>query len=146
MIGVGTIQDRDVWLVMPMTYMNLSGIALRQMISQKEIPLENILVICDDFNIEFGHLRLRANGGAGGHNGLTSIIEQLHTKNFARLRLGIGSSSTAGKVDFVLGEFNRKEKKGLAAFIQQATDCCTVWLTEGVNKAMTQFNQRKEDE
>lgn len=147
MIADGQIHSHEVMLLMPLTYVNHSGVAVQQASEQKEISLKNILVVCDDFNVGFGQMRLRSQGSDGGHNGLASIIEQLKTKNFARLRLGIGPPARKEEaVDFVLGEFNQKEKEALGRFTQKAADCCEVWLTEGMVKAMSQFNKRTEDE
>lgn len=147
LVAEGQIHNHDVMLLMPLTYMNHSGAALRHAIEQKGISSEDILVVCDDFHVDFGHLRLRPQGSDGGHNGLASIIEELMTKNFVRLRLGIGAPARKEEaVDFVLGEFNQKEKEALQEFVQQAAQCCIVWLSEGTAKAMEQFNKRTEDE
>ena len=101
-------------------------------------------MICDDLNLEFGQVRLRDQGSDGGHNGLTSIIECLKTKNFARLRLGIGHPGDKDKVvDYVLSDFSKEEKKKLEEFIKQSVDCCEVWLNDGISKAMDQFNRKK---
>ncbi len=148
----GKIHNHDVMLLMPLTYMNHSGVAVRQASEQKGISSDDILVVCDDFHIDFGQMRLRSKGSDGGHNGLASIIEQLKTKNddtvdFARLRLGIGSPPRKEEaVDFVLGEFNQKEKEALHDFVKKTAQCCIVWLSEGTGKAMSQFNKRTEDE
>lgn|SRR3989338_4866180 len=147
LISEGQIHHHDVRLLMPLTYMNHSGVALAQASDQKRIPSNDILVVCDDFHIDFGRMRLRGEGSDGGHNGLASIIEELKTKDFARLRLGIGAPPRKEEaVDFVLGEFNPKEKEALQEFVQQAAQCCIVWLSEGTAKAMEQFNKRTEDE
>lgn len=147
LIAEGQIHNHDVMLLMPLTYMNHSGAALRQVSDSKGISPDNVLVVCDDFHIDFGHMRLRSQGSNGGHNGLASIIEELKTKDFARLRMGIGAPARKEEaVDFVLGEFNQKEKEALREFVQQAAQCCIVWLSEGTAKAMEQFNKRTEDE
>ena len=90
----GKIHDQDVVLLLPWTYVNNSGIAVDQIMAHKRILPENILVVCDDLNMGFGQIRLRSQGSDGGHNGLTSIIEKLKTKNFPRLRLGIGAPAS----------------------------------------------------
>ena len=148
LMAAGLIHQHAVTLLMPLTYMNHSGIAVQQAASeQKEISAENILVVCDDFHVDFGHMRLRPQGSHGGHNGLASIIEHLKTKNFARLRLGIGVPPPREEAaDFVLGEFNQKEKEALQDFVPKAAQCCLVWLREGTAKAMNQFNKRTKDE
>ncbi len=147
LISEGQIHNHDVMLFLPLTYMNHSGAAVQQASEQKGISAENILVVCDDFHVGFGQMRLRPEGSDGGHNGLSSIIEQFKTKNFARLRCGIGAPARKEEaVDFVLGEFNQKEKEALPDFVQKAVECCIVWLSEGTGKAMSQFNKRTEDE
>lgn len=131
-------------VVLPTTFMNNSGVALAKIIEKKEIDLNDVLVVCDDLNLEFGHMRLRDQGSDGGHNGLTSIIEHLGTKNFARLRLGIGHPGDKDKVvKYVLSDFSKEEKKNLEAFIKQSADCCEVWLNDGIKNAMDQFNRKK---
>lgn len=145
--AIGPIGNHEVMLLLPLTYMNHSGMAVEQASEQKGILPENILVVSDDFYLDFGHLRLRSKGSDGGHNGLASIIEELKTKNFARMRLGIGAPERKEEaVDFVLGEFHPKEKEALPDFVQKAVECCLVWLNEGTAKAMKQFNKRTEDE
>ena len=143
----GKIGHQEGVLLLPWTYVNNSGSAVSQIMAHKEISPENILVVCDDLNIDFGQIRLRSQGSGGGHNGLASIIEKLNTKNFSRLRMGIGSPLKKEEtVDFVLGEFSSNEKKALGDFIQKAADGCLLWLTEGIHQAMGQYNKRKEDE
>ncbi|MFA5088875.1 MAG: aminoacyl-tRNA hydrolase [Candidatus Omnitrophota bacterium] len=135
------------YLLMPLTYMNNSGLSVGSFIRKKEIPHSNILVIADDFNLEFGQLRLRKKGSDGGHNGLKSIINHLKTEEFGRLRLGIGRSRRSqDAVDFVLEEFNRRERKELEFFIQEASDCGWAWFNEGINYAMNHSNRRKGNE
>lgn len=142
----GTIEGQSVILLLPTTYMNNSGVAVKPVVFKKDIACSGLLVVCDDLDIHFGLLRLRAKGSDGGHNGLTSIIGHLGTEDFPRLRLGIGRpKSRQDTVDFVLEEFNKSEKKELPSFIEEATDCCLVWLKNGINKAMEQFNRRKND-
>lgn len=145
--GLGKMEDQSVLLLLPTTFVNLSGLAVQQCLTKKEILPEDLLVICDDLNLEFGQIRIRPDGTAGGHNGLKSIIEHIKTTDFSRLRMGIGSpKGTIEGKDFVLGEFNPTEKKHLPGFIQQAAECSQSWLTQGVTKTMSQFNKRKEDE
>ncbi len=143
----GKILDQDVVLLLPLTYVNQSGIAVNQVVSKKEIPLKDALVVCDDLNIGFGEIRLRSSGNDGGHNGLKSIITHLKTNDFPRLRLGIGAPFQKEETrDFVLAQFTQKEKKAINAFIEEASQCCVIWLSEGINKAMSQFNKRKGNE
>ena len=106
-----------------------------------------MLVVCDDLDLPFGQIRLRAKGSAGGHNGLKSIIESLGTVEFARLRGGIGRPEDRGNtVDFVLDQFSGQEKKQLPDHFTTAVECCQVWMSQGVEEAMSQFNKRKDDD
>ncbi len=134
------------YLLLPLTYMNLSGAAIAALTNKKNIALEHILVVCDDLDLPFGQIRLRAQGSAGGHNGLKSVIEKLGSQEFARLRGGIGRpNDRQGTVDFVLDLFSGQEKKELPQIFKTAVECCQVWMTQGVNEAMSQFNKRKND-
>jgi len=139
--------DSKCILLLPLTYMNLSGSSVEYVIKKHNIALKHILIVCDDLDIPFAQLRLRAKGSAGGHNGLKSIIEKLGTNEFARLRMGIGRPQPQKEtVDFVLDTFSGQEKKQLPEIISAAVECCLVWMTHGVDEAMSQFNQRKNDE
>lgn len=142
LIAKGEVRDSEVHLLLPLTFMNNSGLAVKPLVEKKNLTLENLLVICDDLNLSFGHLRLRSGGSDGGHHGLSSITECLNTKYFSRLRMGIGEpSSREQAVDYVLGEFNAAEKKSLDGFVADAADCCLIWLKEGINKAMQLYNK-----
>jgi len=115
------------------------------LVETKEILTGDILIICDDINLDFGQVRIRAQGGDGGHNGLSSVIHYLGTDEFARLRLGVGMPPQGiDSADYVLEEFAEKEKKDLKLFIQEDTDCCLMWLEGNMTKAMEQHNRRKE--
>ncbi len=140
----GVFEDREIYLLMPMTFMNNSGVAVRQIMAKKEFLPENVLVICDDFHLDFEQIRLRAKGSDGGHNGLNSVIQHLGTEEFARLRMGIGyPPGKKDTVDYVLEEFAKKEKDHLDNFVDEALSCCLMWLREGVEAAMDQHNGRK---
>ena len=113
-----------VYLLLPLTYMNLSGHAVSALVKKRTIALTNILVVCDDLDLPFGQIRLRAKGSAGGHNGLKSIISSLASMEFARLRGGIGRPQERKEtVDFVLDQFNGQEKKVLQNHLKTAVDC-----------------------
>ena len=147
LVAKASLDQQEVCLLLPLTYMNHSGLAVKQMVAQKKIEFADILVVCDDLNLDFGSLRLRAEGSGGGHNGLKSIIDQLKTQEFARLRLGIGQPSRREETtDFVLTDFSAPEKKKLPDVIQTGVDCCQVWLTQGINKGMSQFNKKEQKE
>jgi len=139
----GTFEDKTISLLMPLTYMNNSGVAVHQIVTKLKLSPEDVLIVCDDFNLDFEQIRLRGKGSDGGHNGLSSIIERLGTEQFARLRMGIGQpTGKKDTVDYVLEEFNKKERECLDSFIDEATSCCLAWLSEGINVAMDQYNRR----
>lgn len=147
LMAQGNDQDKPVVLLLPQAYMNNAGSAVKQVVVRKNVDLKNILVVMDDIHFDFGQIKLRAKGSDGGHNGLTSIIEHLASEDFARLRLGIGSPARRdAMVDYVLGKFTTKEKKDLDNFVNEAVECCLLWLRDGINKAMGQFNKKKEKE
>ncbi|MBP9855181.1 MAG: aminoacyl-tRNA hydrolase [Candidatus Omnitrophica bacterium] len=140
----GIIAGQKVCLLMPLTYMNNSGLAVKSTIKKKKIDCSDMLIVCDDMDVVFGKLRLRPSGSDGGNNGIKSIIAHLETKDFSRLRMGIGRPANKEEnVDFVLSEFNRQEKQYLDEFIKEAAQCCIVWLKDGIVTAMDQFNKRK---
>ena len=142
-ITQGQLEKRKTYLFLPLTYMNHSGVGVRAVVVAKKILLKDILVVSDDLDLDFGQVRLRAKGSDGGHNGLNSLIVYLKTQEFARLRLGIGRPTKKEEtVDFVLSEFNTKEKEELSAFVEKATDCCRTWLAQGTTEAMNQFNEK----
>jgi len=146
-LGHGNIEGEDVFLLLPQTYMNCSGVSIRSVVADKKIERQSILVVYDDFHIDFGSLRIRNKGSAGGHNGLTSIIEKLMTQEFSRLRLGVGApKGRKSAADFVLSDFSVIEKKQLNTQIQNAVDCCAVFLKEGISQAMAIFNKRNKNE
>jgi len=140
----GAFEGEPICLLAPSTFMNNSGVAVRQVMAKKDISPDDILVICDDFHLDFGQIRLRTKGSDGGHNGLSSVIQHLKTEQFARLRLGIGQPANKGDtVDYVLEEFKKAEKCQIDAFIDEAESCCLAWLTKGAGAAMDQYNKRK---
>ena len=128
-------------LMMPSTYMNHSGIAVKPWVHKKGLSVQDILIVCDDLSFSFGQMRLRPSGAAGGHNGIKSVMEHMATKDFARLRLGVGQPHPSmDAADYVLSNFTAGEKKNLPDFINQAVACITSWVTQGAAVAMNQFN------
>ncbi|OGX10500.1 MAG: aminoacyl-tRNA hydrolase [Omnitrophica WOR_2 bacterium GWA2_53_43] len=139
----GKVAGNDLCCLLPSTYMNNSGAAVKQAVLNKNLDHADILIVCDDFHLDFGQVRIRSKGADGGHNGLTSVIEHLGTQAFARLRLGIGGPVKGQEsVEYVLGKWTAGEEKQLDEFIDRATDCCGAWLQGGIHKAMDQFNGR----
>ncbi len=139
--GRGIIAECEVILSQPLSYMNLSGQPVRQLQQALALPEADLLVICDDFNLPLGTLRLRKQGSAGGHNGLKSIINCLGTEEFARLRLGIGSPApNKDSADYVLENFKAKEWPQVEEMIEQAAQAVETYLSEGITTAMNAFN------
>lgn len=135
------IGTEKVLLVAPMTYMNESGRAVRQVVAFYDEPLEGLLVVCDDMNLETGRLRLRASGSAGGQKGLANIIAQLGTEEFPRLRIGIGRPpGRMQPTDYVLGRFTANERGEIDAAIARAADGVELWVREGITSAMNEIN------
>ncbi|MBN1870170.1 MAG: aminoacyl-tRNA hydrolase [Candidatus Omnitrophica bacterium] len=145
MTAKGVFEGETLWLLAPLTYVNDSGVAVSQFMSKKDLSSDDILVVCDDFHLDFEQIRLRARGSDGGHNGLSSVIQHLGTEEFARLRMGIGCPpDSRDTVDYVLGEFKKTEEARLKGFVDEAVSCCLIWLRQGINAAMGRHNRRKE--
>jgi len=139
----GRWESNEIILLLPHTFMNNSGAAVKQVVLSKKIEPQNILVVCDDFSLVFGQIRLREQGSDGGHNGLSSIITHLGTKEFSRLRLGIGPIPPhKNSVDFVLEDFRLDEKKKLPVLLDGAVDCCRAWASESLSTVMSRYNQK----
>ena len=138
-----SFKGRKFHLLKPSTYMNLSGKAVRYWMNELKIPIENLMVISDDLNIPFGTLRLRKNGSAGGHNGLTNITELIGTQDYARIRVGIGNDFGRGQqVGYVLGELSAEEKAEMAEISKRVIDGVKAWATVGPGRAMNVVNTR----
>jgi PTH1 family peptidyl-tRNA hydrolase len=132
-----------VLIAKPVTFMNDSGHAVRHLIAYFHVPLERLLVVCDDIDLRFGTIRVRPAGSSGGHGGLKSIIRELGTEDFARLRIGVGRPVTSA-VPHVLGEFTSDEMAGLPRLIDIAAGAVIVVLRDGVQRAMNGFNKSYE--
>ena len=138
-----SFKGRKFHLLKPSTYMNLSGKAVRYWMNELKIPVENILIISDDLNIPFGTLRLRKNGSAGGHNGLTNITELIGTQEYARIRMGIGNDFGRGQqVGYVLGELSQEEKEQMPDLCKRVIDGIKAWATIGADRAMNTVNTK----
>jgi PTH1 family peptidyl-tRNA hydrolase len=140
-ITSGIYQDRKVILAKPQTYMNLSGQAAQGLLNFYKIPVENMLVAHDDLDIPFGTIRIRPKGGPGGQGGMASTIEKLGTKDFPRLRLGIGRPP--GRMDpaaFVLQDFSREEMKLISEILDRAADAALEFVVNGLAAAMNKYN------
>lgn len=131
-----------VLLMKPTTYMNLSGEAVREACMFYKLPPERVLVVSDDVSLPVGKIRLRRNGTAGGHNGLRSIIGQLHSDQFPRLKIGVGAKPHPDydMADWVLGHFSKEDRKAVDAAIDRALDAMECLFTQGIAKAMSRYN------
>ncbi|HEY3333153.1 MAG TPA: aminoacyl-tRNA hydrolase [Capsulimonadaceae bacterium] len=140
-VGDGLVSDVRVFVMEPQTYMNLSGEAAAAFLRQKPIAPTEIIVITDDINLPVGKIRIRAGGSDGGHNGLKSLTAHLHTKDYPRMRIGVGGPpDTAFQVDFVLGKFNPTDRKLVDETIERAVAALETWVREGIAPAMNKFN------
>lgn len=140
----GKYRGKELVLQMPQTYMNLSGEAVGPLCRKLGLTPENVLVIVDDLDLPVGRIRLRKNGSSGGHNGLKSIIENLQSERFNRLRIGIGRSAGRSQVDYVLGDFSGEEKVAFERAIEQALEAVKWILKSGMDEAMNRFNAAPE--
>ncbi len=140
LIGQGTLEGHGVLLVKPLTYMNLSGQAVRDALRFHSLAPADLLVIADDVNLPLGRLRLRPDGSAGGHNGLKSIIADLGAEAFPRLRIGVGAPNGAPLRDYVLGKWERDELPIVHEQVDRAAEAVACALTEGVEAAMNRYN------
>ena len=130
-------------VIKPMTYMNLSGKAVKYWLQQEKIPMENVLVVNDDIALPLGTLRLRKQGADGGHNGLTDIIEKLGTNVFCRLRFGLGDDFPRGRqIDFVLGQWKASEEPIVDEKVDVAVEIIKSFVTQGPDRTMNQFNKK----
>lgn len=135
-------RGKNVHLIKPTTYMNLSGKAVRYWMQELKIPQQNILVVLDDLALPFGSLRLRGKGSDGGHNGLKDIDATLGNNNYARLRFGIGSQFEKGRqVNYVLGKWTVEEMKDLNARIDASCEAVNSFMFEGLERAMNKYNK-----
>jgi peptidyl-tRNA hydrolase, PTH1 family len=134
-------------LAKPLLYMNNSGIAVRQMTDFWKVTEADILVIEDDLALDVGRMRLRAQGSAGGHNGLQSIIDHLGHDRIARLRVGIGPAPSVHEhADFVLSRFRPDERPVVADVVDRAADAAECWIEKGLTEAMNRFNRVQEED
>ena len=142
-----SFKGRKFTLLKPSTYMNLSGKAVRYWMNELKIPMENLLVISDDLNIPFGTVRLRKNGSAGGHNGLTNITELLGTQDYARIRMGIGNDFGRGQqVNYVLGELSDEEREMMPELCKKVIEGIKAFATIGPDRAMNVLNVKPKKE
>lgn len=141
LVAAAQVAGEKILLLCPLTYMNLSGVSVRAAVDFYKLPLADLLVVCDDYNLPVGTLRARPHGSAGGQNGLDNIIQHLGTQEFARLRVGIGPVPEKwNSIDFVLGRFNRTEREAMDRVVERAVQALECWIAEGIGPMMNQFN------
>lgn len=140
--NVLTIDREKVLVMKPVTYMNLSGEAVRQAVDFYKIPPDHVLVVSDDTALPLGRLRIRKKGSAGGHNGLKNIIQHLGTDQFPRLRVGVGEKPHPDydMADWVLSKFTGEDKKAIDEAVKRAADAVECILAEGIDRGMGKFN------
>jgi PTH1 family peptidyl-tRNA hydrolase len=132
-------EPHQVLLVKPETFMNLSGRSVRQLMDFYQLPVTDLLVVCDDINLPLGKLRFRSKGSHGGHNGLRNIQEHLGTPDYARLRIGVDAPGSDA-VDHVLGRFRPSERPVIVDAVQTAAQAVVLWIHQGIEAAMNRYN------
>lgn len=135
------VKGRIFILIKPTTFMNLSGKATNYWLTKEKIELNNLLVITDDINLDFGTLRIKAKGSHGGHNGLRNIQETLNTDKYPRFRFGVGSEFSKGRqIDYVLGEWDHNEQKLLKERVETSAKAIISFGLAGISNTMNDFN------
>jgi PTH1 family peptidyl-tRNA hydrolase len=143
LVGLGQIARHEVVLAKPQTMMNLSGLAVRELLSRAECQPSDLIVVCDDVALPWGMLRVRERGTAGGHNGLKSVIGAIGTTEFVRVRLGVKPEEMRGDLkEYVLRQIRRDEEDLVAEEIEQGAEAVKAILAEGTQTAMNRFNRR----
>ena len=142
----GRYRGRKLLLQLPQTYMNCSGEAVRKLMAVEALNPENLLVVYDDMDIPFGRLRLRSGGSSGGHRGMESIISELGSESFIRLRVGIGHPGSGGVADYVLSGFAEEEQEKLLKVTDTAAEAVKSVLLRGLSAAMNKYNKWNFDE
>jgi PTH1 family peptidyl-tRNA hydrolase len=143
LVGRGNVAGHAVLLAKPQTMMNLSGLAVRELVRRAECAASDLIVICDDVALPWGMVRVRERGSAGGHNGLKSVIGALGTMEFPRVRLGVQPSAPVGDLrEYVLHQIGRHEEDAVAEQIKQGAEAVKVIVAEGTQRAMNRFNRR----
>lgn len=139
-IGRGSINGEDILLIEPLLYMNRSGLAVKDIVNKFNIQVENLIVIHDDIDMETGKLRIRRRGSSGGHQGVKSIIQSVGSKDFIRLKIGIGRDASVTPEDYVLSRFRKNEVPLIREAIKKASDAVVSIIVDGVDKAMNIYN------
>lgn len=141
LVGEGFIEGEKVMLVQPQTFMNLSGECVGLIAGFYKLEPEDIIVICDDINLDTGRLRIRAKGSAGGHNGLKNIIAHLGTETFPRIRIGVGEKTEGWDLaDYVLARFSKDDEPIMREAIKNAVGAVETWISDDIGTAMNRYN------
>jgi len=144
LVGRGKVAGKEVLLAKPQTYMNLSGVSVRELLAKYELDVSDLLVMWDEVQLPLGTIRIHADGSAGSHNGAKSVIGSLGTQQFARLRLGCGSDHPVGsRKEYVLRPMRKAELQAASEMIGNAGDAVELILSQGIEAAMTKYNRRK---
>ena len=130
-VAEGLVQEKKALLLLPLTFMNESGLSVGKCVRYFKVPIDRLIVVTDDVALPFGKLRMRSKGSSGGHNGLKSVQAHLGTEEYMRLRIGVGESSEEELSDYVLGKFSSKEELLLPEIVERAISALELWLTEG---------------
>ena len=140
--GKGVIAGQKVLLAEPLTYMNLSGESVRELVDYYKVdPTDELIIIYDDINLAPGKLRIREKGSAGGHNGIKNIIAHLGSQEFPRIRIGVGEKPKGWDLaDYVLGRFAKEEEPVIREALEKVVQACEVMITEDIRTAMNRFN------
>ena len=139
-ISKGSLEDEKIILLEPLTFMNRSGIAVRKIMQKSNISPEKLIVIHDDLDLETGILKIRKKGSSGGHKGIESIIQNVGTQEFIRIKIGIGRDPFVPTEGYVLSKFRKDEMKVIREAIEKAIDSVHAIINDGVEKAMNSFN------
>jgi PTH1 family peptidyl-tRNA hydrolase len=135
-----TVEQEEIILLKPQTFMNMSGVAVREAVDMYKCALHDLMVVCDDLDLPLGKIRIRRTGGCGGHRGLESIAASLGSTSFSRLRVGIGRPAVGDTRDYVLSVFSKEEEAIVAEITEKACQALKVWVFEGIDACMNKFN------
>ncbi len=146
LLAEGVVDGKKVLVLLPETYMNSSGEAVKACVSYYNISMQKICVVCDEIYLPFGRLRIKPSGSSGGHNGLKSLSAHLGVQDYARLRVGVGDRQQGDLADHVLSPFNEEEREKLPEVLQRASQALECWLLKGMLEAMQFTNACQEQE
>ena len=135
-----SVDQEEIILLKPQTFMNSSGVAVKEAVDMYKCPLQDLMVICDDLDIPVGKIRIRRSGGCGGHRGLESIADRLGSTDFSRLKMGIGRPADGDPSDYVLSPFSKEEDHMKEEAIEEAYQALKTWMFEGIEACMNKFN------